>query len=348
MVRAGPDVEEDQRPEVDDRQAIAVDRPLGLLRHEVIHHGEEAGGEEEAHRVMAVPPLRQRILDPGKGRIGFRAEDADRQRQIVDEVEHRHRQDERQVEPVRHIDVRFAALDDGADKDRQIGDPDDGQPDVDIPFGLGIFARLGDAHDIAGGGQHDEQLIAPEDEAGDRREGEPRPAGALHDIEAGGDQRIAAKGEDDRRRVQRPQPPEAGIFKPQVEHREGQLQRDGQPDEQADDAPEGRRDDPPADRIIVIARMVDRLRLAAGIAAAHHPDGGEQRRQRKDQHVHGIGGVERLAGDEQRQQHEGKQRARFRDDPLHRFAPCMTASQSRDAPVAARRDIRTNPDQPGG
>ena len=35
-----------------------------------------------------------------------------------------------------------------ADEDREIGDPDDGQPDVDIPFGLGIFARAGDAEQV--------------------------------------------------------------------------------------------------------------------------------------------------------------------------------------------------------
>ena len=35
---------------------------------------EEAGGQEEADRVMAVPPLGQRILHAGEGRIGLRAD----------------------------------------------------------------------------------------------------------------------------------------------------------------------------------------------------------------------------------------------------------------------------------
>ena len=62
VVRAGPHVGEDQRPEVHHRQAVRIDRAVGLLRDEVVHHAEEAGGEEEADRVVAVPPLHHRVL----------------------------------------------------------------------------------------------------------------------------------------------------------------------------------------------------------------------------------------------------------------------------------------------
>ena len=65
MMRAGPDVEEDQRPEVDDRQPVGIDRPFGALGDEVIHDAEEAGGEEEADRVVAVPPLHHGVLHAG-------------------------------------------------------------------------------------------------------------------------------------------------------------------------------------------------------------------------------------------------------------------------------------------
>ena len=71
MVRTRPDIEEDQRPEVDDRQAIAVDGAFGLLGHEIIHHRQEAGGQEEADRIMAVPPLGQRILDAREGGVAL-------------------------------------------------------------------------------------------------------------------------------------------------------------------------------------------------------------------------------------------------------------------------------------
>src|SRR3546814_21153286 len=86
-----------------------------------------------------------------------------------------------------------------------------------------------------------EKLIAPEDETGGARKGEPRAAGALHDVKARRDQRIAAKGKDDARGVQRAQPPEAGIFDPEVEHRIGELQRD-------EGAGRERRDTPGGDR----------------------------------------------------------------------------------------------------
>src|SRR3546814_5104642 len=75
MVRPGPDIEEDQRPEMKDRQAIAVNRPLRLLGHEIIHHREEGHGQEKGDRIMSVPPLRQRTLHPGEGRIALRPED---------------------------------------------------------------------------------------------------------------------------------------------------------------------------------------------------------------------------------------------------------------------------------
>ena len=109
---------------------------------------------------------------------------------------------------------------------RQIGDPDERQPDIDIPLGLGIFAGLGDAEQIARGGEDDEELVAPEHEPGEIAESEPRPAGALDDIEAGGDQSVAAKSKDDRRGMQRPQTAEIGPWQVEIEHRKGELQGD--------------------------------------------------------------------------------------------------------------------------
>jgi hypothetical protein len=88
VVRTRPDIEEDQRPEVDDRQAIAVNRTFGLFRHEIIHHRQEACGQEETDRIVAVPPLGQRILHAGKGAVALRAEQAGWHRQIVDQMQH--------------------------------------------------------------------------------------------------------------------------------------------------------------------------------------------------------------------------------------------------------------------
>src|SRR3546814_17362002 len=102
------------------------------------------------------------------------------------------------------------AFDDRADEDDEINDPDDRQPQVDIPFGLGIFARFGDAHDVAGRGEHQKELIAPEDEARGAWKGEPRAAGTLNDIEARSEPRVAADSKNHHARLQRSQRTHAG------------------------------------------------------------------------------------------------------------------------------------------
>ena len=107
-----------------------------------------------------------------------------------------------------------------AEEDQQIGDPDDGQPEVGVPFRLGIFLRLGDAEQIAGAGDDDEEVVAEHDEPGREVAGEPRAAGALHDIERGRDQHVAAEGEDHRRGVQRPEAAERDPGQIEIEHRE--------------------------------------------------------------------------------------------------------------------------------
>ena len=106
VVRARPDIEEDQRPEVDDRQPVGIDRAIGPLGHEVVHDREEAGGQEEADRVMAVPPLHHRILHARPGAVGLVGEGRDRHRGVVAQMQHRNRDDEGKEEPVRHIDMR--------------------------------------------------------------------------------------------------------------------------------------------------------------------------------------------------------------------------------------------------
>src|SRR5690554_6558301 len=67
VVAAGPYVGRDQCPEVHDRQTVRVNRTVGLLGNEVVHHAQEAGSQEEANGVVAVPPLHHRIGDTGVG-----------------------------------------------------------------------------------------------------------------------------------------------------------------------------------------------------------------------------------------------------------------------------------------
>ena len=188
-----------------------------------------------------------------------------------------------EVEPVGDVDVRFLALQDRAEEDDQIGDPDDRQPEIDVPFGLGIFAALGDAEQVAGRRHDDEQLVAPEHEPGEVAAEQAGAAGALHDVEGGGDQRVAAEGEDDRRGVQRPQAPEIepGL---EVEVGKGELERDHDADQEADHAPEHRGDRAVADRPVHVVRLLARRACAGAKLVSQQDDGAAS--EHEEQHPH--------------------------------------------------------------
>ena len=152
--------------------------------------------------------------------------------------------------------MRLAAPRDRAHHDDQVDDPDEGEPEVDVPLRLGVFAALGDAQDVARGRHDDEQLVAPEQEPGEVRPAEQRrPAGALDHVQRGADQRVAAEGEDHRRGVDRPQPAEMEPGQVRVERGVGELERDDHAHGEADDAPEqGRDHEQPDDALVVAGR----------------------------------------------------------------------------------------------
>ena len=209
VVRSGPDVEEDDAPEAEDGEPVGPDRPAGAHRQEVVEHAEEARRQEEGDGVVAVPPLDHGVLDPGPDREAVGHGEADRQRQVVDDVQHRDDEDEGHVVPVGDVDVRLVPAREGADVEREVGEPDDDQPEVGVPFGLGVFLRLGAADQVAGRGPDAEEVVADQDHPGADRVGEPRPGGALHDVEGGGDERVAGEAEDDAGGVDGPQASEA-------------------------------------------------------------------------------------------------------------------------------------------
>ena len=124
VMRAGPHIGENQRPEMHHRQSVGIDRAAGLLGNEVVHHAEKAGGQEKAHRVMPVPPLHHGVLHPGVGRVGF--PQTHRHRGAVDHVQQGNGQDKRAEKPVRHIYVRRLALGDSAEEHNGVGDPHQG------------------------------------------------------------------------------------------------------------------------------------------------------------------------------------------------------------------------------
>ena len=197
VVRPGPHVGEDQGPEVHDRQPVRVHRALGLLGDVVVHHPEEARGEEEADRVVAVPPLHHRVLHAGVGRVAL--PQADRHGRAVDDVQQRDGQDEGAEEPVGDVDVAHLADAHGAEEDDRVGDPDHRDQQVDRPLELGVFLAAGDAQRQRDRGQHDHRLPAPEGEQRQAGREEPRLAGALDHVVRGGEQRRSRRRRRSRR-----------------------------------------------------------------------------------------------------------------------------------------------------
>ena len=294
MVRTGPDIQEDQRPEVDDRQLVAEHRAFGLLRDEVVHHPEEARGQEEAHRVMAVPPLRHRVLHTREELHRARTEDRDRNAQVVDDMQHRNGDDEAQEEPVRHVDMLFLAVDERPEEDQKIGHPDDRQPQVHVPFRLGIFLGLRGPQKIAGGRQHDEQVVAPEHEPREVPAPKPRGAGALHDVERGTQKGVAAKGKDHGAGVKRPQPAKVHVsLRPfEIQHRKGQLKRDIDPHKEAHHAPERRRHHAEADDAVHVLGVIDRYFFVTyGPQRVQKQTRGDDHDDHRMDHVSHIAGI---------------------------------------------------------
>ncbi|MNF83485.1 hypothetical protein D3C84_658100 [compost metagenome] len=235
---------------MDDGQPVGIHRALGLLRHEVVHHPEEAGGEEEAHGVVAVPPLDHGVGGARIERVGLGQ--GDRDLQVVHQVEDGHGEDEAAEEPVADVDVLGLALGHGAEEDDGVADPDDGDQDVDRPLQLGVFFRAGPAHGQADGGEDDHQLPAPEGEGGQSVGDQADLAGALHRVIGGGEQCAAPEREDHRIGVQRAQTPEAGPGQVEVEFRPGQLGGYENADPHPDDSPDHRHDGELADHLVVI------------------------------------------------------------------------------------------------
>ena len=123
--------------------------------------------------------------------------------------------------------------------------------------GLGVFLALRAPQNIGGRGQHDHQLPAPEHEPAEVAAPQPRRAGALHDVERAHDQRVAAKGEDHRAGVQRPQPAEVqDAVGPGSRFSCGKASCSAMTHahQEAHDAPEGRRDHPGPDHAVIVLR----------------------------------------------------------------------------------------------
>ena len=141
-------------------------------------------------------------------------------------------------------------------------------------------------------------LIAEHDEPRREVAGEAGAAGALHDVERGGEQHVAAEGEDHRRGVQRPQTAEVEPGR-DVQPGIGELEGDVDAHRHARHAPEQRREGAEFDGSeIVVGLAVDlerRLRRPRRIALEDGEDarrGGDdaKRHMERVSRFNGLGG----------------------------------------------------------
>ena len=205
---------------------------------------------------MAVPPLHHGALDARDERVGLHPGQRHRDVDVVADVEDRDGQDERHEEPVGDVDVRLLAGHHRADELDGVEDPDDRQVEVENPLRLSIFLALGVAEHVAERRQDDEDVVVPEDELREALAAEQiLAAGALHGVERGGEQDVAAKREDNGRGVDRPQAPEARPLKAEIQRRKSELQRDEDAGQEADDTPEHCSDDEESDGVFVITHI---------------------------------------------------------------------------------------------
>ncbi len=251
VVRPGPDVDEDQRPEVQDRQLVTEDRAIRRLRQEVVHQPEERRRQEERDRVVPVPPLHERVLHAGVDRIAL--EQPDRHDEVVEDVQHRDGDDRRDVEPERDVQVPFAAIDERHQEvDAEESEPDDRDREIDRPFELCVFLALRDAERQRDRGGDDDRLPAPEMEAAQTVAPHPRFAQPLRRVIDRGEDRVAREGEDRSVRVQRAKPAERRNVEPKAQCRHDELQGDEHADARRDGSPdECRRREQADDRIVV-------------------------------------------------------------------------------------------------
>src|SRR5688500_9704883 len=160
MVRAGPDVDEDERPEMDHREPVGVNGTLRRLRDEVVHDAEDRRGEEEGYGVVPVPPLDKGVLHASEYRVAVR--EAGWQRQVVDDVQHRHRDDRSDVKPDRDVEAGLTAPRERPEKIDAEDNPDERYRDVDRPDQFGIFLPPSEAEWERDGRGHDDGLPSPE------------------------------------------------------------------------------------------------------------------------------------------------------------------------------------------
>lgn len=116
--------------------------------------------------------------------------------------------------------------------------PDQRDQDIDRPFEFSVFLAGGHTHRQGHGGEHDDELPAPEGEGGECIGEEAYLAGTLDDIVRGAKQRATAEGKNDGIGMQGSQAPVRQPWNIEVEGGPGKLSGDEYADQHAHHTPQ--------------------------------------------------------------------------------------------------------------
>ena len=238
MVRPGPDVDEDEGPEVDDRKPVTINRTLGGLRQVVIHDAEDRSGKKERDGVVAIPPLDERVLHTPEDRVSMG--EAGRPLEVVDDVEHRHRDNRGDVEPDGDIEGLLVADGESPEKVDGENDPDQRDRDVDRPDELRVFLAARKPERQRDGGGDDDELPTPEMQAREEIRGQPSSSESLGRVVDAREDHVADEGKNRGVRVQWPESAEGQPRGVEVQEMPAQLRGDDDAEKHADHPPENR------------------------------------------------------------------------------------------------------------
>ena len=175
-------------------------------------------------------------------------------------MQHRHRQGRGDVEPDGHVNVLFAALDDGAQEVDGEGHPDDGDGDFDRPFQFRVFLAGGEAQRQRDGGGDDDRVPTPEVQPAQLVAEHAGLAEPLQRVIDAHEHAVAHEGEDHGIGVDGPQTAEGDELQVEVRRREKELDRAQQPGGHADDAPDDGGDGEGADNAVVVFECLHGVR----------------------------------------------------------------------------------------
>src|SRR5690606_38585583 len=131
--------------------------------------------------------------------------------EVVDDVEHRHRDDGADVEPQGDVEAGFVAFRQGPEEVDGEDHPDDGHGDVDRPDQLGVLLAAGVAGGQGDGGGEDDELPAPHVDLRQQVRGGAAFAQPLGGVVDAGEGHVADEGEDDRVGVERAEAAEGEV-----------------------------------------------------------------------------------------------------------------------------------------